>query len=417
MDVVEANKLASECLSCKNKPCRNGCPLSNDITDFISYIKVGEYRKAYDILLDTTVLQPICGRICPHSKQCQGSCVKGIKGKAVNIGRLEAFIGDMAISEGWAIDLKCEAEKKNKKIAIVGGGPAGLTASAYLARRGFEVCIYEKHDTLGGLLSHGIPDFRLPKDVVNETIQKILDLGVKVVLGSEIGKNLALDELKENYDAILLCFGANIGTKMEIEGEDLDGVYGGNELLESEKFPDFMGKTVCIIGGGNTAVDTARTIKRKNAKKVIVIYRRAREQMPAEDEEVEMAEREGIEFLFQNNIVRILGESKVEKIECIKTELVKVDGDRDKPVNIQGSNYLMDTDYVVMALGSKVENSVIEQLRLETTDKGYIRVNENLMTSEDKIFSAGDLIGNKATVAWAARSGRDAARHIEEYVM
>ena len=221
MNVEEAKKIASECLSCRTKPCRNGCPLTNDITEFISYIKIGEFKKAYETLLETTVLQPVCGRICPHNKQCQGSCVRGIKGKPVNIGRLESFIGDMAIREGWNIERIEGENKKNKRIAIVGGGPAGITASAYLARRGFDVTIYEKHEILGGLLVHGIPDFRLPRETINATIQKVLNLGVNVILGKELGKNLFLDELEKEYDAILLSFGANISTKMNIEGEDL----------------------------------------------------------------------------------------------------------------------------------------------------------------------------------------------------
>ncbi len=415
MDEDEAKKLASECLSCKTKPCRNGCPLTNDITEFIRYIKIGEYKKAYESLLDTTVLGPVCGRICPHVKQCQGSCVKGIKGKAVNIGKLEAFIGDMAIEEGWKIE-EIEKKKNNKKIAIVGGGPAGITASAYLARRGFDVTIFEKYEKLGGLLVHGIPDFRLPRRTIKETIQKVLNLGVNVVLGKELGKNLSLDELEKEYDAVLLSFGANISTKMNIIGEELDGVYGGNELLENGNYPDFTGKTVAVIGGGNTAMDVARTINRKNAKKVYVIYRRGRAQMPAEDEEVEDAINEGVEFLFQNNIVRILGNRKVEKVECIKTELVKVEGDREKPVNIEGSNYFMDLDYVIMALGSKTQDDILDKIKLEKTDRGYIKVDDMQMTSRKKVFAAGDLIGEKSTVAWASRSGREAAKNIAEYV-
>ncbi len=220
MEKEEVQKLVEKCLSCKTKPCRSGCPLANDITEFIKAVKQEKYKEAYEILLDTTVFQSICGRICPHDKQCEGSCVRGIKGEPVNIGRIEAFIGDMAIKEGWKIDKI--GEKKNKKIAVVGGGPAGIMASTYLARRGFEVTIYEKHDKLGGLLVHGIPDFRLPRDVVEETIKKVSNLGIKIKLGQELGKNLSLSELKKDNDAVLLAFGANISTKMGIEGEELN---------------------------------------------------------------------------------------------------------------------------------------------------------------------------------------------------
>lgn len=356
----------------------------------------------------------MCGRICPHHKQCQGSCIRGIKGEPVSIGKLETFIGDMAIENNWKID-KLE-EKKNKKIAIIGGGPAGITAGSYLARRGYEVSIFEKHKKLGGLLEHGIPDFRLPRNIINETIDKILELGIKVNLGKELGKDIKLEELENEFDAILLAFGANISSKMNIEGESLKGVYGGNELLENENYPDFTGKQVAVIGGGNTAMDTARTIQRKNAKKVTVIYRRAREQMPAEDEEIESAMSENIEFLFQNNIVKILGKEKVEALECIKTELVKVEGDRERPVNIEGSNYKIDMDYVIMALGSKPQNEIIRNMNIDMTEKGYIKVDESQMTSREKVFACGDLIGVKSTVAWAARSGRDTAEKMVEYL-
>lgn len=347
-------------------------------------------------------------------KQCMGSCIRGIKGEAVDIGTLEAFIGDYAIENNLQIT-KLE-EKKNKKVAIIGGGPSGITAAAFLARRGYEVTIFEKYNYLGGLLVHGIPEFRLPKKIVNKTIQKVLDIGIKVEYNKELGKNLRLDELENEYDAILLSFGANISSKMNIEGEDLDGVYGGNELLEFRNFPDFKGKKVAVIGGGNTAMDASRTINKMGAKKVTVIYRRARSQMPAEDKEVEEAMNEGVEFLFQNIPVKILGKEKVEKIECIKTELVKVDGDREKPVNIDRSNYQIDMDYVVMAVGAEPDDKIIESQNLQKNEWGYIDTDENKMTSKEKVFACGDIAGNKKTVAWAARSGRDVAEKIIQYL-
>ena len=320
----------------------------------------------------------------------------------------------MSIENDWKIE-KLEG-KKNKKIAIIGGGPSGITATAYLARRGYDVTIYEKHKELGGLLSHGIPDFRLPREILNKTIQKVLDLGVNVYYNKELGNNIILSNLEKEYDAILLSFGANISSKMNIEGEDLVGVYGGNELLENENYPDFTDKNVSVIGGGNTAMDVARIINRNGAKKVTIIYRRGRSQMPAEDDEVEAALNEGIDFLFQNNIVKILGNKKVERIECIKTELVKVEGDREKPVNIDNTNYFLDMDYVIMALGSKPQNDIIEKEGLEKNDWGYIKIDENNMTSRKGIFASGDISGTKSTVAYAAKSGRDAAENIIKYL-
>lgn len=292
-----------------------------------------------------------------------------------------------------------------------------MTCAAFLAKRGVKVTIYERYNFLGGLLVYGIPEFRLSKDIVNKTIQKILNLGIEVKYNQILGKNLNLEDLTEKYDYVYLSFGANCSSKMGIEGEELEGVYGGNELLEFRNHPDYNGKTVVVNGGGNVAMDTARTIKRLGAKRVIIVYRRAKEQMPAEEKEVLDAEKEGIEILFQNNIVKINGDKKVESIELIKTELVQKEGEtRLSPVNVKGSNYKLDADYVVMALGSNTD-SFVENLGLELTPKKYIKVNEQFQTSNPKIFAGGDLAGGKGTVAWAARDGRDVASNILQMIM
>ncbi len=267
----------------------------------------------------------------------------------------------------------------------------------------------------GGILRHGIPDFRLGKDVLDKTIEAILSLGIKVEYNRELGNNLSLDDLQKEYDAVFLGFGANIPSKMNIEGEDLDGVYGGNSLLETGNHPSYKGKKVAVIGGGNVAMDCSRTIKRLDADKVYVIYRRAEKQMPAEAKEIEDAKKEGVEFLFQNNIVKILGKDKVEKIECIKTQLVKKEGEiREVPVNIENSNYEMDMDIVVMAVGSSPEKELLEKLGLNLNKWGYIDTDEKHMTSKKNVYAGGDISGSKATVAWAARTGRDAADSIIE---
>jgi len=412
---------AEYCLSCIKKPCSTTCPLNNDTAGFIKLIKEEKYKEAYELLCKTTVLQPICGLICPHDKQCQKSCVRGIKGKTVNIGELEAFVGEQAIKNNWKIPKNAEV-KHNKKIAVIGSGPAGLTCSAFLAMNGYQVTIYERYNELGGILVHGIPEFRLDKKIVKETVKKILELGIEAKTNTKLSSVSQLDcvtlqELENQYDAIFLGFGANVSSKMGILGEELEGVYGGNQLLESNSHPNYIGKNVAVIGGGNVAMDTARTIKKLGAKTVTIIYRRAQEQMPAEIKEIQDAKAEGVEFLFQTNILKIWGNKKVEKIECIKTELKQKEGDsRLSPVNIEGSNYLIDMDYVIMALGSSPEVELTSNLNLETDSKGRIRVNENNQTSNPKIFAGGDLIGEKGTVAWAARSGRNSAENIIKFL-
>ena len=406
---MEEKEIREYCLNCKVKPCSvKGCPLNNDIP---SFIHEEDYEKAFNILCNTTVLPAICGKICPHEKQCQGSCVRGIKSHPVPIGDMESIIGDMSIKNNYKIPKEIDEKLVDKKVAVIGSGPAGLTCSAFLARKGVQVTLYEKYNELGGILVHGIPEFRLPKQTVKDTINKILDLGIKVELNKELGKNLNIEDLSGKYDAVFVGIGANIPSKMNIPGEDLEGVYGGNTLLETGNHPSYEGKTVAVIGGGNVAMDSARTIKRLGAKQVYVIYRRAEEQMPAERKEIESAKEEGIEFLFQNNIVKVLGNTHVEKIECIRTQLVKKEGeDRLSPVNIEGSNYIMDMDYVVMATGSKPEEKVIENF--EKNKWGYIAVNEKMQTSIKNVYAGGDIAGEKQTVAWAARSGRNAAESI-----
>lgn len=402
-------EIRSYCLNCKNSQCRiKGCPLGNCIPEFIHEV---DNKKAYEILCNTTVLPAICGRICPHEKQCEGSCIRGIKGEPVSIGAMEAYIGDLSIENNYELSIEVDERAKDKRVAVIGSGPAGLTCAAFLARRGVKVTIYEKHDKLGGLLTHGIPEFRLPREVVEKTIEKILDLGVEAKLNQELGKDFEIEGLAKKYDAVFVAIGANIPGKMNVEGEGLEGVYGGNYLLEYNKHPNYTGKKVAIIGGGNVAMDSARTIKKLGASEVYVIYRRAEEQMPAEKKEIADAKKEGIEFLFQTNIVKILGKEKVEKLECIKTELVKKEGEnRLSPVNIEGSNFILNMDYVVMATGSKPENNIIE--KFERNEYGYIKIDENMQTSISKVFAGGDIVGQKATVAWASRSGRDAAEKI-----
>lgn len=397
------------CLSCVSKPCTKGCPLENNITGAIKLLKDGNKKDAYLEFAKTSVLSSVCGRICPHENQCQGKCIRGIKGEPVSIGDIEAYLADEAQKNDWIIPNHTE-EIIDKKVAIIGGGPAGLTCAAFLKREGIkDVTIYEKYDFLGGIMYHSIPDFRLDKEVLKDNIDKIIKLGIEVKYNKELGKDITSEELKKEYDAIFIGIGANLSTKMGIPGEEKQGVLGGNELLENKFYPDFTGKKVAVIGGGNVAMDVCRTVKRMNAEKVVVIYRRSEKEMPAEKKEIKEAKEEGVEFLFQNNILEIYGAENVESVKCIKTELVQKDGDtRLSPVNIEGSEYIIDMDYIIMALGSKPEEKVLNSLGIELTKRGRILVDENGRTSDKKIYSGGDIIG-AGSIAWAAKQGRDAA--------
>ena len=407
-NLEEVKKQAEYCLNCKNKPCQTGCPLQNNIPDFIKCIKEENYEEAFKVLSETTIFEPICGRICPQKSQCEGNCIRGIKSDSVHIGELEAFVGDYMLEN---IDLQItEADDNCKKVAIIGSGPAGLACSYYLSKRGFKVDIYEKHDKLGGLLRHGIPEFRLEKEILDKWIKKyILNKNVTAFTNMELGADILLEDLKKDYDAVVLAFGANISNKMNIEGEEKEFVLGGNELLEYGNMPVFTDKIVAVIGGGNVAMDTSRTIKRLGAKEVKVVYRRAEKQMPAERKEIEEAKKEGIEFLFLTNMIKVLD----GKIECVKTKLVKKEGEtREYPVNVEGSDFFIDIDFVVLAVGSSAEKELIDKLGLDTNKWGCISVDENCRTSNEKIYAIGDLAGNKQTVAWAARSGFECAKGI-----
>lgn len=410
------NKI-ERCLQCKTKPCKTGCPLHNDITEMIHYLKEGKEKEAYESMSKTTVLGSLCGRICPQQKQCEGKCIRGIKGEPVAIGEIEAFLFDKAIDEKWYLERKNSDVLKGKKVAVVGSGPAGLTCAAFLAREGAKITIYEKREQLGGLLRYGIPDFRLPKEVLDKTIESIFALPIEAKTNQELTKDITIDNLSQEYDAVFLSFGANISSSINIPGEDLEGVLGGNELLESGNHPDYTGKKVAIIGGGNVAMDSARTIKRMGAEEVTIVYRRSREEMPAEEKEIAMAEKEGIQFSYQTDVREMLGNKKVEAMKCIRTELIEKEGETRKvPVPIPDSEFTKEVDYVVLAIGSHPDHMVIEKLDLAKDSYGYIKVDENQMTAKPGVFAGGDIIGTKATVAFAASSGRKAADKIKEYL-
>ena len=356
---------------------------------------------------------PICGRVCPHLRQCEGACVKGISHEKVEIGALETFIGDLWLAKEW----KLKAPRKTKhKVAVIGAGPSGLTAAAFLRMNGIKVTIYEKHNYLGGLLYNGIPEFRLPKKVVKKVTNNIIKLGIKVKYNQELGRNLDLKKLKKEYDVIYIAIGANESNKMNIPGEELKCVYGANELLESNKRLNYKGKTILINGAGNVAMDIARTIKRMGAKKVIVINRNEESKITAEEDEVLAAKKDKVEFLNSTNVVKIIGNRKITAVELAKTELKTIPGE-DKPtiVNIPNSNYIMKANYLIKAIGSH-QTKIVDKLPLEKNKQGKILVDDKGKTSDKLIYAGGDVAGTKGTVAWASRAGRNAAYAIIEYL-
>ena len=425
---------ASRCLECKNPLCMGGCPVNVKIPSFLKKVSLGDIKGAYEVLKEDTLLPSICGRVCPQEKQCQKECVlgKSLKdvNKAVSIGRVERFVADYARENDFDSDIK-EIKSNGKKVAIIGSGPCGITASADLRKLGYDVTVFEAFHKLGGVLIYGIPEFRLPNNIVEKEIEKLKKLGVKFVTNFVIGRTATLKELKEEYgfEAIFISTGAGLPLFMNIEGENLVGVFSANEFLtrvnlmegykEESNTPVYRVKNVVVVGGGNVAMDASRVARRLGAN-VKLVYRRTRDEMPARKEEVEHAMEEGVEFLFLTNPKRILGDEnkRVSKIECLKYELGEVDASgRRSPKEIPGSEFLIEADAVIMALGNN-PNPLISKTtpEIEVDKKGRIVVDENLKTSIDGIYAGGDIVLGAATVILAMGMGRKAAKSIHNYL-
>ncbi len=420
---------AQRCLNCKNSPCVNGCPVSVKIPEFISLIAQEKFEDAYNKITETNSLPAVCGRVCPQEKQCESKCVRGIKGEPVGIGRLERFAADYHMEHG---EDKTEKPQPNgKKVAVVGSGPSGLTAAGDLAKMGYEVTIYEAFHTAGGVLMYGIPEFRLPKNIVQKEISKLKDLGVNIETNVIIGKSILLDELFEEfgYDAVYIGSGAGLPSFMGIEGEALNGVYSANEfltrinLMKGYKFPEydtpvFIGKNVAVFGGGNVAMDAARSAKRLGAENVYIVYRRGKEELPARIEEVMHAEEEGIIFKLLQNPTRFIGDEKgwLKGVEVIKMELGEPDASgRRRPVAIEGSEEILDIDTAVISIGQS-PNPLIKNTTkgLDTNKKGCIIADENGAPSKPFVYAGGDVVTGAATVILAMGAGKTAAKAIDE---
>ena len=420
---------ATRCLNCKNKPCVSGCPVNVRIPEFIEKVAAGDFAAAYEIVASTNALPAISGRVCPQESQCEGVCVRGIKGEPVAIGRLERFVADWYMANGVAAPVA--PPKNGKKVAIIGAGPAGLSCAGDLAKAGYDVTIFEAFHTAGGVLVYGIPEFRLPKSIVHKEIDNLRALGVKVMTNMVIGKVLSLDEVFEmGFDAAFIGSGAGLPSFMGIEGEALIGVYSANEYLtrtnlmraydESYDTPIIKSKAVAVVGGGNVAMDAARCAQRLGAEKVYIVYRRSEEEMPARKEEVHHAKEEGIIFNLLTNPVKIIGDEngKVSGMECVRMELGEADASgRRRPVAIKDSNFVLDVDTVIMALGTS-PNPLIRTTThgIEANKHGCLVVDESMKTTRDGVYAGGDAVTGAATVILAMGAGKTAAASIREYL-
>jgi len=426
--VAEANR----CLQCPKPQCVQGCPVEIDIPAFIKLLREGKFEESIKKIKEKNSLPAICGRVCPQEEQCQKFCVLGKVGDPVSIGRLERFVSDLERARG--INVPEKAPPTGKRVAIIGAGPAGLTAAADLAKLGHEVVIFEALHVPGGVLVYGIPEFRLPKSIVQAEVDYIKKLGVELRLGYLIGRIHTIPELlnEEGFDAVFVGTGAGLPAFLGVPGEDLGGIYSANEflirvnLMKSYAFPDYdtpirVGKHVAVIGGGNVAMDSARSALRLGAEEVCIVYRRSREEMPARKEEIENAEEEGILCKFLANPTRFIGDEKgwVKQMECICMELGPPDeSGRRRPVPVKGSEFAMDVDTVIIAIG-RTPNPIIQRTTegLAVTKWGTIVADENGKTSLEGVYAGGDIVTGEATVISAMGAGKRAARAIHEYLM
>ena len=421
---------AQRCLNCKHKPCVSGCPVNVRIPEFIAEVAKGDFLKAYEVITATNALPAICGRVCPQESQCESKCVRGLKGEPVAIGRLERFVADWYMEHHGEV-MPQKTASNGKKVAIVGSGPSGLACAGDLAQLGYEVTIFEAFHTAGGVLVYGIPEFRLPKAIVQKEIDKLSAMGVKLMTNMVIGKVLSIDELIEDmdFDAVFIGSGAGLPSFMGIEGEALVGVYSANEYLtrinlmkayiEEYDTPIKKSKAVAVVGGGNVAMDAARCAKRLGAEHVYIVYRRSEVEMPARLEEIHHAKEEGIEFHLLRNPVKILndGNGKVAGMECQVMELGEPDASgRRRPVAVEGSNYVLDVDTVVMSIGTSPNPLIRSTTKgLETNKKGCLVVNEDTNeTTREGIYAGGDAVTGAATVILAMGAGKKAAVAIHE---
>ncbi len=421
---------AKRCLSCKKPRCRTGCPVSVRIPEFIAKVAAGDFDAAYDIITSTNSLPAVCGRVCPQEKQCESKCVRGIKGDSVAIGRIERFVADYHLNKADKTPVAVPPSNGHR-VAVVGSGPSGLTCAGDLRKMGYDVTVYEAFHKSGGVLVYGIPQFRLPKEIVAAEVDNLKAMGVKIINNAVVGKSETVDELFEDgYEAVFIGSGAGLPQFLHIPGENLLGVYSANELLtrvnlmkayrDEYDTPIKRFRNVCVVGAGNVAMDAARVAKRLGAEHVYVAYRRGKEELPARKEEVEHAEAEGIEFRLLNNPTRIIGDESghVVGVELLRQELGEPDArGRRSPVPVPGSEWVLDCETVIIAIGTS-PNPLIRNTTegLTFTRKGGIEADEGGKTAREGVFAGGDAVTGSATVILAMGAGKAGAKSIDEYI-
>ena len=422
---------AMRCLKCRKKPCMSGCPVMVKIPDFIAKVAEGEFEEAYQIISETSSLPAICGRVCPQETQCEGKCVRGVKGEPVGIGRLERFVADWHAANYGDEEIK-PAESNGHKVAVIGAGPAGLACAGDLVNKGYEVTVFESLHKTGGVLVYGIPEFRLPKAIVAAEVAQLEAKGVKFVTDAIVGRAITVDELieEEGFESVFIGTGAGLPAFMKIPGENLLGVCSANEYLTrinlmKAYLPEYdtpiqYAKNIAVVGGGNVAMDAARCAKRMGAENVYIIYRRSAAEIPARAEEIHHAVEEGIDFRYLTNPVAIKGDEDghVCGIECVKMELGEPDASgRRRPVEIKDSNFVLDVDCVIMSIGTKLNTLILDTTKdLEANSKGGIGTDDEAATSRLGIFAGGDAVTGAATVIKAMGAGKVAAAGIDEYL-
>lgn len=410
----ETQNEANKCLNCKNPMCQKGCPISTHIPQFISEIKNNNLEEAYKILQENNIMSDVCSNVCPYEECCVGNCIKGINGEPIQVNKLEKYVNNWA-RENNVVYVNDVEKKNNIKIAIIGSGPAGIECGVELAKKGYEVTIFEKEKQIGGLLTYGIPGFRLPRNITRNLTQRLEDLNIKIKTEIEFGKDISLERLKKTFKAIFVGIGADIPSTYQLTNKKCDRIYKSNYILKeynAKRIVENLGDVI-VIGGGNVATDSARAAIRMGAKSSTIVYRRDHSKMPARKVELDEAMQDGVKVIYNTRVIDAdVENSKIKNINCIKTNSTT-----DKVVDIENSEFKIKADSVIFAIGLKPDKNLIKNQGLEITEQGLIRINENYMTNVEGVFAGGDVIQSKATVCKAIENGKKAAEEINKYII